>query len=131
MQEVLKFLADNPTFYLATDEDGQPRVRPFGFVMEYEGRLAFCTNNQKDVFKQMQKNPKVELCVANAAGEWLRLCGSIVSVTSAESQKRALEIMPGLGSMYAVGDGKFEIFALDGAEATFASMKGDKRVVKL
>ena len=78
MEEILKFLENNATFFLATEEGDQPRVRPFGFAMEFEGKLYLCTGNQKLVYAQLQRNPKVEICAMAASGEWLRLSGKAV-----------------------------------------------------
>lgn len=64
------------TFYLATSEDGQPHVRPFGAVCEYEGKLYIVTNNQKKVYRQMLRNPKVEICGMNK-GRWIRVEGEV------------------------------------------------------
>lgn len=55
MNEVVKFLQENPEQYLATiGRDGKAKCRPFMFAGELDGKLWFCTNNQKDVYKDMQ-----------------------------------------------------------------------------
>jgi len=131
MDEVLQFLKDNPVFYLATTDGDTPRVRPFGFVMNYEGRLCFCTSNQKDVYRQLKANPKFEISTTAKTGEWLRLKGKAVFVTSRESKKAALDTMPSLRSMYNEDDSIFEIFYADEAEATFYNMSGPSRTIKL
>lgn len=130
MNEIIQFLNDCGTFFLATEEGGQPRVRPLGFVMDYNGKLAFCTNNQKPMFKQMKANPRVELSACKGP-DWVRIAGKVSFITDEASQKKALEVMPDLAGMYAVGDGKFEIFAFEGGTATFASMKGGGKTVEL
>lgn len=133
MDEVLKFLTENRVFYLATVEGGKPKVRPFGFVMNYEGKLCFCTNNQKDVFKQMQANPYVEICTTSADGQkWVRIRGKVVFNTTAQSKAKCLEVMPELKRLYSVDDPKFETFYLDEAEATFYTLaEGPIKTVKL
>lgn len=131
MNEVLQFLKDNPTFYLATTDGDTPKVRPFGFVMKYEGKLCFCTNNQKDVYRQLKANPKFEICTTAKTGEWLRLKGKAVFITSRESKKAALDTMPSLRSLYSEDDSIYEIFYADEAEATFYGMSGPSRTVKL
>ncbi len=132
MNEALKFLQDNKIFYLATvDTDNQAHVRPLGFVMEYEGKLAFCTSNQKDMYKQMQNNPKVEISCVDEKYNTMRLTGKFISCTSEKSQQKALDIMPMLSNMYAVNDGKFEIFALDDAKAYCVDMSGNKKELSL
>ncbi|MDR2029213.1 MAG: pyridoxamine 5'-phosphate oxidase family protein, partial [Treponema sp.] len=62
IEEIIKFLLENKVFFLATIQGDQPRVRPMGFVMEYEGKLSLCTNNRKDMYRQMKENPKIEIC---------------------------------------------------------------------
>ncbi|MFU0781547.1 pyridoxamine 5'-phosphate oxidase family protein [Thermoanaerobacterium thermosaccharolyticum] len=131
MEEVLQFLKDNPIFYIATVDGDTPKVRPFGFAMEYEGKLCFCTNNQKDVYKQLKANPKFEISVASKTGEWLRLKGKAVFITSRESKKAALHTMPSLRNLYSEEDSIFEIFYADEAEATFYDMSGPVKTVKI
>ena len=131
MEEVLQFLKDNPTFYIATVDGDTPKVRPFGFVMEYNGKICFCTNNQKDVYKQLKANPKFEISVASKTGEWLRLKGKAVFITSRESKKAALDTMPSLRNLYSEDDPIYEIFCADEAEATFYSMNGPVKTVKI
>lgn len=131
MDEVLKFLTDNRVFYVATVDGNMPRVRPFGFVMNYEGKLCFCTSNQKDVYKQLQANPNFEISATSQDGaQWIRLKGKAVFITSRESKKAALDTMPALRNMYSEDDEIFEIFYIDQAEATFADLQGNSRTVK-
>lgn len=128
MDEVLKFLTDNHVFYLTTVDGNAPRVRPFGFVMGFGGKLCFATSNQKNVYKQMKSNPKIEIAATSKTGEWLRLAGDAVFLTSKESKKAALDVMPSLGKMYRVDDSIFEIFSIENAEATFYSNGTSKTV---
>ena len=130
MKEVLDFLTANKVYYQATTGGDQPHVRPMGFVMEHDGHLAFCTSNQKDMYKQLKANPNVEICCLDSDYNTLRVCGKALSCTSAETQSKALEIMPGLGKMYAVGDGKFEIFCIVEARAIRQTMSGEKKILK-
>jgi uncharacterized pyridoxamine 5'-phosphate oxidase family protein len=130
MNEVIEFLNDCGFFFISTVDGDKPRVRPFGFVMDYEGKLCICTNNTKPVFKQIQANPAVEIC-ASKNGKWIRLSGKAIVSTTEASQKKALEIMPGLSSMYSVGDGLFEIIAIEDGVADFSSFTGDGHQVKL
>ena len=119
MNEALKFLTDNQVFYLTTVDGDTPKVRPFGFVMEYGGKLCFATNNQKNVYRQMKANSKIEIAATSKTGEWLRLAGDAVFLTSTLSKKAALDVMPALGKMYSVDDQIFEIFCIENAAATF------------
>lgn len=131
MDEVLKFLTENPTFYLATTDGDKPRVRPFGFVMKYEGRLCFCTNNKKDVYKQLKANPNLEISATASTGEWLRLRGKAVFNTSSQSKQAALTAAPFLERLYSVEDSIFEIFYVEDGEAAFIDMKGNTRTIML
>jgi uncharacterized pyridoxamine 5'-phosphate oxidase family protein len=131
MDEILQFLTENPTFYLATVEGSVPKVRPFGFVMKYDGKLCFCTNNRKNVYKQMKENPHIEISTTNKDSEWLRLRGKAVFCTSRESKQAALAAAPYLSNLYQIDDGIFEVFFIDEAEATFSNMKGESRTVRL
>lgn len=129
MKEALDFLTANKVFYLATTDGNQPHVRPLGFVMDYDGKLAFSTSNQKDMCKQLAANPNVEICCVDAEYNTLRISGKAVFCTTKETQQKALEVMPALGNIYSVGDGKFEIFYLDNAHAVCHTMSGEKRVL--
>ena len=130
MEEILKFLQDSETFYLATVESDQPRVRPMGFVMLYEGKLCFCTNNKKDMFKQIKNNPKVEFC-ASKDGKWLRISGKVVFNPDSAVKEKALEVRPTLKNKYTVNDGIFEIFHFESATAVFSDMQGGRKEVKI
>ena len=80
MNDVVKFLQENPVQYLATvGRDGKAKCRPFMFSGEMDGKLWFCTNNQKDVYKDMQANPNIEISVSSPAYAWIRLNGEAVS----------------------------------------------------
>jgi len=131
LKKVLDFLAAAGTFYLATVEGDQPRVRPMGLVMMHDGRLCFSTNNRKPMFAQMAANPKVEFCAATPDGRWLRLSGTARFVTTLAAKQQALETMPMLKHMYSADDTLFEIFTLDNATATFQSMSGEKETIAL
>jgi uncharacterized pyridoxamine 5'-phosphate oxidase family protein len=131
MKEVLDFLTANRVFYLATTEGDQPHVRPLGVVMDCDGKLAFCTSNQKDMYKQIMANPNVEICCVDAKYNTLRIRGKAVFCTTEETQRKALAIMPALANLYAVGDGKFEVFYLDNAQAVSQTMSGKKRILEV
>ena len=120
MEKALKFLKDCGVFYLATVEDDQPRVRPFGAVCGFEGKLYIITNNQKKVFDQMQKNQKVEIS-GMAGGKWIRLAGEAVRDTRREAKMAMIEANPSLGSMYNADDGIMEVLYLKNAEASICS----------
>ena len=131
MEEVLKFLQDAKTFYLASVEKDQPRVRPMGFVMIYDGKICFSTNNKKEMFKQMKANPKIEICASTPDGKWLRISGGVVFNSDRAAREKALETMPVLKNMYSAADGIFEIFHFENAHAVFSDMQGGKKEVKI
>ncbi|MBV4420602.1 pyridoxamine 5'-phosphate oxidase family protein [Clostridium tyrobutyricum] len=131
MNEILKFLHDNHTFYLATVDGSMPKVRPFGFVMEYKGKLCFCTNNNKDVYKQLKLNSNFEISTVSRTFEWMRLKGKATFITTEESKRAVLDAMPSLRKIYSLDDLTFEVFCADEAEATFYNMKGETRTIKL
>ena len=118
--KVCDFLKTAGTYYLATDEAGQPRVRPFGTAHIFEGKLYIQTGLKKDVAKQMLANPKVEIC-AFKDGKWIRVAGEAVLDERLEAQESMLEAYPSLKRMYAVGDGNTAVFWLKNASATFSS----------
>lgn len=129
MDEVLQFLKSAGTFYLATVEGAQPRVRPFGAILSFEGKLYLITGNKKDVFKQVQANPKVELSGTDAAGNWLRVAATLVPDARREPKEAMLEAFPNLKRMYAVDDGIMEVLYLKDATATFSSFTSAPRTV--
>lgn len=131
MKEVLDFLNNTGVFFLATTEGDQPHVRPLGFVMDCEGKLAFGTCNQKNMCKQLAANPKVEIACYDGNGNTLRICGKTVFATSPETQAMALEVMPQLKNMYSVGDGLFEIFYLEDAKAVCSNISGETREITI
>ena len=107
MKRALNFLKEAGTFYLATVENDQPRVRPFGAVFEHEGKLYTVSNNTKKCFNQMMKNPKIEISGMNQKGEWIRITGEIANDERREVKELALELIPNLKRMYSVDDGIF------------------------
>jgi uncharacterized pyridoxamine 5'-phosphate oxidase family protein len=132
MNEVLNFLAESKTFYLATVEGNKPKVRPFGFVMEFEGKLYFGTNETKPSFRQLTENPNIEISTANTNNEWLRLSGKAVFDYRPEVKARAFEVAPYLSDMYGSPDSPvLALFYVENVEAIFCSLTAAPRVIKL
>ncbi|BBB91951.1 MAG TPA: pyridoxamine 5'-phosphate oxidase family protein [Methylomusa anaerophila] len=131
MNEVLKFLQDCGVFYVATVDGNLPKVRPFGFIMEHEGKLCFSTSNQKPVYAQLMTNPNIEISATTKDGRWVRLSGKAVFCTTKEAKAKALELVPMLKGMYSVEDTIFEIFYLENAVANFFSMSGEHKTINL
>jgi uncharacterized pyridoxamine 5'-phosphate oxidase family protein len=129
MEEVWKFLKECGTYYLATDDNGQPRVRPFGTAEIFEGKLYIETGKVKDVFKQMAKNGKFEICALKKSGsEWLRLSGTLVNDDTLAVKEEFLKRNPGLKSMYKADDGNMAVLYVKDATARFCSFAGEKKV---
>jgi uncharacterized pyridoxamine 5'-phosphate oxidase family protein len=120
MERVEKFLKDAGTYYLATVDGDQPRVRPFGTAHIFEGRLYIQTGKVKDVSKQIHANPKVEIC-AFKDGDWLRVAAELVEDDRIEAKQSMLDAYPSLQGMYKADDGNTEVFYLKNATATFSS----------
>jgi len=121
MKKALEFLQESGIFYLATAEGDQPRVRPFGAVFEYEGKLYIVTNNTKKCFKQMIENPKVEISSMNKKGQWIRITGEVANDDRREVKEFALETFPMLKRMYSVDDGIFAVLYFTKGSATISS----------
>ena len=118
MDKVLKFLKDVETYYLATVEGDQPRVRPFGTAHVFEGKLYIQTGKVKDVSKQLHQNPKAEIC-AFKNGEWLRVSGKLIEDDRNEARQSMLDAYPSLQKMYKADDGNTEVFYFENATAIF------------
>lgn len=129
MKKVLNFLQECGTFYLATVDGDQPRVRPFGAVCEFEGKLYIVTNNKKDVYKQMLTNPKFEICGMNK-GKWLRVSGNAIHDDRREARVAMMEANPSLSSMYNVDDNLMEVLYVENGEATISSFTEQPETIK-
>ena len=128
MQEVYEFLKNCGTYNLATVDGDQPRVRPFGTVDIFEGKLYIQTGKVKDVSKQLQKNPKAEIC-AFANGTWVRVAGELIRDDRIEAKQHMLDAYPALQGMYKADDDNTEVLYFRNATATFASFGGAPKTV--
>ncbi len=129
MEKVFKFLKEAEVYYLATDDNGQPRVRPFGTVNIYDGKLYIQTGKKKDVSKQLHKNPKAEIC-AFKDGKWLRVACELIEDDRIEAKKSMLDAYPSLRAMYDENDGNTEVFYCKNATAVFSSFTEAPETVK-
>ena len=129
MQEVYDFLKACGTFYLATTEGDQPRVRPFGALDIFEGKLYTQTGKVKNVSKQIQANPKVEIC-AFGQGKWVRIECKLIRDDRREAKVHMLDANPGLKNMYSADDDNTEVLYFADATATFSSFTEEPKVVK-
>ncbi len=128
MEEVIQFLKECGTYYLATVEGDQPRVRPFGTVHVFEGKLYIQTGKVKPVSHQILANPKIEIC-AFQKGQWLRIQAVAVEDDRVEARKSMLDAYPNLRRMYDENDGNTQVFYLKDAVATFSSFTAPSRTV--
>lgn len=129
MQTVYKFLKDAGTYYLATSENGQPRVRPFGTVNVYNDKLYIQTGKSKAVSRQLHLNPKLEIC-AMLDGRWLRVEACAVEDDDREARVSMLEAYPHLQRIYSPDDGNTEVWYLRNVTATFSSFTEPPVTVK-
>ena len=128
MDEVYEFLKKCGIFYLATVDGDKPRVRPFGVVNIFEGKLYIQTGKSKKVSKQMQINPNVEIC-SFIDGKWLRLEGKVVRDERIEAKTSMLDANPMLKKMYSADDNNTEVLYFEKARATFYSFTEDPREI--
>lgn len=126
MNEVVKFLQENPVQYLATvGRDGRAKCRPFMFAGEMDGRLWLCTNSTKDVYKDMQANPNIEISVSSPAYAWIRLSGRAVFEDNRSAKEMCIR-NPIVKSQYQTADNPiFEVFYLADAHAVIANFSGN------
>lgn len=129
MESVYEFLKKCKTYYLATVENDQPRVRPFGTVDLFENKLYIQTGKIKNVSKQIQKNPKVELCAFDGM-TWVRVSGTLVRDERYEAKKHMLDQYPELGHMYKADDDNTEVLYFKDATAVFSSFVAESKIVE-
>lgn len=129
MNEVWQFLKECGTYYLATADGDQPRVRPFGTAEIFEGKLYIQTGKKKDCFAQLAKNPKAEIC-AFKDGKWLRVCGKLIPDERVEAKKDMLDKNPALRGMYNENDDNTIVLYFEDAVATFSSFTEAPRTIR-
>lgn len=129
MKRAEEFLKKAGVYYLATVEGDQPRVRPFGTVNVYDGKLYIQTGKVKPVSKQILANPKVEIS-AMFEGKWIRIAGELVEDASVEAKKSMLDAYPNLRGMYDENDDNTQVFYFKDAVATICSFTEEPEVIK-
>ena len=127
MHEVYEFLKAAGTYYLATMDGDQPRVRPFGTIHIFEDRLYIQTGKVKDVANQLKANPKIEISAMHE-GRWIRLEAEAILDENIEAQVHMLDNYPSLKSMYTPGDGNTEVYFLRNASAAICSFTAEPEV---
>lgn len=128
MDEIYEFLKKCGTYYLATDDNGQPRVRPFGTVDLFDGGLYIQTGKVKPVSKQIHENPNIEICAFDGTA-WIRVSCKAFADERIEAKKHMLDAYPSLRGMYDENDGNTEVFRLSEGTATFSSFSAAPKAV--
>ncbi len=128
IEKVCKFLEECGVYYLATADGDQPRVRPFGTVMVYEGKLYIQTGKVKPVSRQLAANPKAEICAFHN-GTWLRVAGELINDDDRNVKVAMLDKMPSLKSMYSADDDNTQVLYFRNATATFSSFTAPSETV--
>lgn len=129
MEEVFDFVKKCGTYYLATMDGTQPRVRPFGTINIYDGKLYIQTGKVKPTSKQLHENPLAELCCFDG-NKWLRIAGKLVSDERVSAKKDMLDNYPDLRAMYDENDDNTEVWYFSDATATFSSFTEEPKVIK-
>ena len=120
IDKVYEFLKKCGTYYLATADGNQPRVRPFGTIDLFGGKLYIQTGKSKEVSRQMKQNPRIEIC-ALSGESWLRIAADAVEDDDRDARVHMLDAYPSLKALYAPDDGNTQVFYLKNVEATFSS----------
>ena len=129
MEEVLKFLKECGYYFIATIDGDKPRVRPFGTAEIYEGKLYIQTGKMKNVSKQIEANPKVEIC-AFKDGKWIRISGNLIRDDRVEAKKYMLDMNPDLRSMYNENDDNTEVLYFEKGIATISSFTEEPKTIE-
>ena len=130
MNKVVEELKKTKVFYIATIEKDQPRVRPFGSVMEFEGEAYLCSGNFKDFYKQIKENPNVELCGMCDEVSWIRVTATLEEDDRIEVQKAMLDDPTGPKGIYQAGDGRFVTFKLTNVHAVKSSFVKPTEIIQ-
>ena len=128
MERVCEFLKTAGTYYLATVEGDQPRVRPFGTAHIFDGKLYIQTGKVKPTSRQLLANPKAEICAFHQ-GSWIRIAGELIEDDRLEAKKSMLDAYPHLRRMYDENDGNTQVFYFKNAVATFSSFTAEPETV--
>lgn len=130
MNKIVEALKNTGVFYIATENQDQPEVRPFSSVTEFEGNAYICTNNTKEVYKQIMNNSKVALSGMSKDGSWIRIKATLVNDPRREAKQAMLQDPTGPSNLYTLDDGIFEVFRLENVECIRYSMKSEPEEIK-
>lgn len=126
MNDVIKFLNENPLIYLATEGlDGNAKVRPILYYFEENNKPYFCTSNKKPIYKELEKNPNCEITTTTAEFAWIRISGKVEFTSNLELKQKVIESNELVKTLYQSGDNpEFEVFTISG-DATIADFSGN------
>ena len=130
MNRIVEELKKIKVFYIATIEGDQPRVRLFSSVVEFEGNAYICCGNHKEIYKQLSKNPKIELCGMYDGGTWLRVTAIVKEDNRTEVQQAILDDPTGPKQLYKAGDGRFVTYRLTEIKALKYNFYAAPEVIK-
>lgn len=131
IKKLQEFLSEAGTYFLATVDEDQPRVRPFGTALLFEDKIYMLTAKGKDVSKQLAKNPKFEITAMDKNGRWVRVSGVLVEDNRVEVHEALLEAYPNLKAMYKAGDANTHALYLSDVKATIYSFTGEPEVLDI
>jgi uncharacterized pyridoxamine 5'-phosphate oxidase family protein len=129
MQEVHDFVKKCGNYFIATVEDDQPRVRPFGTINIFDGKLYIQTGKIKKVAQQIKANPKIEICAFDGDSKWIRIQAVAVEDVRREARQSMLDAYPSLKNRYSADDGNTVVFYLKNVTATIASFSEEPKVI--
>lgn len=130
--KVVKFLQDSKVFYIATIDGNKPRVRPFGAVLNLDGKVSICTGSAKNVYNQIKSNPNVEISAMTMEGKWIRISGDLVDTTNDDNKKKFFAAYPSVADIYSGGKrNDFAILSFKSGTATIEDFSGYKEVIEL
>lgn len=130
MQQIYDFLKSCGTYFIATVEDDQPRVRPFGTINIFEDKLYIQSGHIKPFAKQVEANPKTEICAFNG-NEWIRISATLAEDTRIEPKKAMLDAYPNLRSMYDENDANTAVYYLKEGVATISLFTKEPVVIRI
>jgi uncharacterized pyridoxamine 5'-phosphate oxidase family protein len=131
MERILNYIKESQVFFVATIENEQPRVRPFGIMLNIDGKLSIGTSNKKDVFKQIIINPNIEISAMGKNGSFIRISGNVKTNTTTETKNKFFEALPLLKEIYKEDENIFEVLSFEKAKVTFQEMNGNKETINL
>ena len=130
MSVINDFLTEAGVFYLSTVNGVQPKCRPLGMHLEIDGKILFGIGDFKDVFRQINRNSRVEIVAYKPDGHWLRYTGRAVFESDDKYAELALETSPQLKEIYNDETGyKLKMFHLEKAKAVIIPVMGEGTVI--